>query len=139
MAPELQELHAIWLDLRSHVDRLAGERHQYLDFFEQATDAYLVTDVHGTIAEANGAAVDILQRRKHYLRGKPLAVLIALDRRSDFRTRLQALASGNAAAERSWRTVLEAPEVRVDATLTARAIERGGAIAGFCWRVDAAA
>jgi PAS domain S-box-containing protein len=137
MALDLEELKAMWLDLRAHVDRLAGERQQYLDFFEQASEAYVVTDPDGAIVDANGAAIDILQKRRRYLRGKPLASLVALERRREFRERLRALESGEAPAEGSWRTIFEAPELRTEVTLAARRIERDGRFAGLCWRLEA--
>lgn len=134
---ELEELKAIWLDLRAHVDQLASERQQYYDFFEQASEAYVITDQYGTIADANGAAVDVLQRRKHYLRGKPLAALVALERRTEFRQRLHALCKGEPTAEPCWRATFEAPGLRTDVELTARLIERAGGVAGICWRLAA--
>ena len=137
MALELEELKAMWLDLRAHVDRLAGERQQYLDFFEQASEAYVVTDADGAIVDANGAAVDILQRRRRYLRGKPLASLVALERRREFREHLRALATGASGELRAWSTIFEAPELRTEVTLTARRIERDGRFAGLCWRLEA--
>ena len=139
MTAELEELKAMWLDLRAHVDQLAGERQQYYDFFEQASEAYIVTDPHGTIADANGAAVDILQRRKRYLRGKPLVALVALERRTEFRERLRALREREPGAQGCWRTIFVAPELRIDVTLGARLIERAGAIGGICWRLEAPA
>ncbi len=137
MQAELEELKALWLDLRAQVDRLADERQHYLDFFEQASEAYVVTDANGTIVDANGAAVDILQRRRQVLRGKPFASLIALERRRDFRERLRALAAGEPAPARAWGTILEAPGLRTDVTLVARRIEREGRFAGLCWRLEA--
>ena len=134
MAADLDDLKTMWLELRAQVDQLAGERQQYLDFFDQSTEAYVVTDALGRISEVNGAAVDILQRRKHHLRGKPLAVLVALERRPEFRQRLQALAQ-KADREPSWRTVVLAPESRVEVEMAARRI--GGADGGICWRLQA--
>jgi PAS domain S-box-containing protein len=137
MTAELAELQALWLELRTHVDGLAGERQQYQDFFEQASEAYVITDSHGTITETNGAAVDILQRRKHYLRGKPITALIALEKRAEFRQRLRALRERETQAERSWRTIFVAPELRTEVELTARVIERPGGVGGICWRLEA--
>jgi len=134
---DVEDLKAVWLDLRAHVDQLAGERQQYLDFFEQSPEAYLVTDARGTIVEANGAAVDILQRRRHYLRGKPLVVFVALDQRAQFRLRLGALAARVPNAERSWRTVFVSPELRTEVTLTGRLIDRPEGVGGICWRLEA--
>jgi PAS domain S-box-containing protein len=137
MTAELEELKAMWLDLRAHVDQAADERQQYHDFFEQASEAYVVTDEYGTIADANGAAVDILQRRKRYLRGKSLAALVALEQRSEFRRRLRALGVREPGAERSWRAIFEAPGLRTDVELAARLIERPGGVGGICWRLVA--
>src|SRR3982751_4635968 len=109
MAAELEDLQAIWLSLRSHVDQLAGERQQYLDFFQQATEAYVVTDVDGAIVDANGAAVDVLQRRRRYIAGKPLAAMVALERRTEFRSRLRRAVAREPGALQAWNTVIEAP------------------------------
>lgn len=137
MTVELEELQALWLELRRHVDRLAGERQQYQDFFEQASEAYVITDAHATITEANGAAVDILQRRKRYLRGKPLTALIALERRSEFRQRLRALVDRSVQAASSWRTIFVVPGLRIDVALSARLIEGPSGVSGICWRLEA--
>jgi len=139
MTAELEQLQVLWLELRTHVDRLAGERQQYQDFFEQASEAYVITDTHGTITETNGAAVDILQRRKHYLRGKPLTALIALERRNEFRQRLRALLERSVPAAGSWRTIFVVPGVRIDVALSARLIDGPSGTGGICWRLEALA
>jgi PAS domain S-box-containing protein len=136
MALEIADLKTLWLDLRAQVDELAAARQQYLDFFQQSPEAYVVTDAAGTITDANGAATDILQRRKNYLRGKPLVVLVALERRTEFRSRLRKLAQAEPGAVRSWRTVLEAPELRTEVTVSARPIDRGEGVGGICWRLE---
>lgn len=139
MAADLEELKAMWLDLRARVDQLASEREQFLEFFERSTEAYLVTDAYGTIADVNGAAVDILQRRKRHLRGKPFTAMVALERRTEFRRRLRALREREATAERSWRTIVVAPELRMDVKVNARLIERAGSVGGICWHLEALA
>ena len=128
------DVKAAWLALRERVEELAGERQHYLDFFERASEAYLVTDLIGTIQDANGAAVDVLQRRKRFLRGKPLAVFIAEDQRREFRDRLHALAAPSAGAETSWRTAVVTSEARIPILVAARPSGRmrGGA-GGICW------
>lgn len=138
MAPDLEDLKVVWLTLRAHIDRLASERLQFEQVFEQSAHAYLVTDASGTIEQVNGAAVDILQQRRRQLRGTPLAVLVALDRRADFRRRLAGLAGGAPASERTWSTVFESPGLRTDVTVTARLIGEGPTPRGICWRLDAA-
>lgn len=133
MALEIEELKMLWLDLKAKVDLLASERAQYAEVFEQASEAYVVTDAAGTIEAANGAAVDILQRRRSALHGKPLAALVALDRRRDFRERLAKLAPGDA-----WSTVFEAQGERIDVTLCTRLIGGPAEPRGICWRLQAA-
>jgi PAS domain S-box-containing protein len=129
MTQELEELRIAWLGLKTRVDQLATERQQYLEFFENAAEAYVVTAPDGCIVEANGAAVDVLQRRKNYLRGKPLVVFVALDRRAEFRDRLARIGT-----ERSWRTVFATGGERFEVGLTARVIEQPGG--GICWRLE---
>jgi two-component system cell cycle sensor histidine kinase/response regulator CckA len=132
MAAEMEDLKAIWHDLKARVEELAGERQQYLDFFEQADDAYVVTDGDGVISEANGAAVDILQRRKVHLRGKPFAALVALDQRPRFRESLREVMGGGRSA---FATIVVAAQTRTEVRLTGRAI--GAPAAGVCWRLEA--
>ncbi|HWI37763.1 MAG TPA: PAS domain-containing protein [Burkholderiales bacterium] len=137
MTVELEDLKSMWLSLKAHVDQLAGERQQYLDVFEQSQEAYVVTDAQGTIVDANGAAVDALQRRRRSLSGKPIAAMVALDRRAEFRSRLRRVAEGEAGAARSWNTVFESPGLRTDVTVTLRPIERQGTLKGLCWLLQA--
>ncbi|HYR37425.1 MAG TPA: PAS domain-containing protein [Burkholderiales bacterium] len=134
MAQELEELRIAWLGLKARVEQLAAERQQYLEFFEQAAEAYVVTASDGRIVEANGAAVDVLQCRRGHLLGKPLAVFVALDRRLEFRGRLAAIARRAPAAEPGWRTVLASRGERIEVRLTARVIERPDG--GICWRLE---
>ena len=135
---ELEDLKAMWLDLRAHVDRLAGERQQFRDLFEQSPEAYVVTDVAGAIVDANGAAVDVLQRRRRHLHGKPLASMVALDRRAEFRARVRRILAREPAALCTWTTVFEAPELRIGVTVSVRVIERAGAVGGLCWLLQGA-
>jgi PAS domain S-box-containing protein len=92
----LEELRVTEDELREqneelHLARLTieQERQHYQDLFEFAPDGYLVTDLHGTIREANRAAIALLGYQ--YLIGKPLAVFIAKSDRTTFRNRLAGL------------------------------------------------
>jgi len=133
----VEDLKSMWLSLKAHVDQLAGERRQYLDFFEQSQEAYVVTDAQGTILHVNGAAVDVLQRRRRDLAGQPIAAMVALEGRTEFRSRLRRVCAREPGAPRSFTTVLEAPELRTEVTVTLRAIERDGAVTGLCWLLRA--
>jgi diguanylate cyclase (GGDEF)-like protein/PAS domain S-box-containing protein len=63
---ELQLLHQeLWL-----------ERQRYLDFFNFAPDAYLITDASGVILEANQASTQLLGLPPTFFIGKPLVSFI---------------------------------------------------------------
>jgi len=70
---------------------LETQRQRYQELFNFAPDAYLVTDAHGTIQEANCAAAILLNISKQSLVGKVLASFIPLEERKAFRSRLNQL------------------------------------------------
>lgn len=72
-------------ELRTQLDALAqvglhaeAERQQYVDLFEAAPDAYLVTDLGGLVRDANTAAVSLFAIELRFLRGKPTTGLVSL-------------------------------------------------------------
>jgi PAS domain S-box-containing protein len=79
--------------LASHL-ALAAERQRYRDLFELAPDGYLITNLAGTILEANRAAVRLLNASPRALHRKPLAVFIAPSDRPRFRTLFDRLTAG---------------------------------------------
>ena len=60
--------------------------------FDGAADAMLVTDAEGVVRDANEAAGTLLNLAARSMRGKPLAVFVPTEERSEFRTRLRSLA-----------------------------------------------
>ena len=62
--------------MRTRCEELAGERQRYADIFSLSPSAYLITDEHGHVLEANAAAGRLLEREIHFIRGKPLDVLL---------------------------------------------------------------
>jgi PAS domain-containing protein len=132
----MDEVMAALLELKARFEELAGKHRHYFEFFERAPQAYLITDTAGCIQEANGAAVDVLQRRKRDLRARPFAALVALDQRSIFRSKLRALAAREPGAERSWRTIVVAPELRIEVKLTTRLIEGPQRPCGIAWLLE---
>ncbi len=70
---------------------LETERQHYQDLFEFTPDAYLVTNFHGVIQEANRATVLMLKVQQNFLVGKPLASFINDKERQMFRTKLSHL------------------------------------------------
>lgn len=125
----MEELKAAWRKLNARVDELGAERQQYLELFERACEAYLITDAEGVIREANGAAVDLLQRRRRALRGKPLAALVPLLQRREFRNRLASVAARRSA----WRTLVRTDESVIEIEVAVQPSESGM----LCWRLRA--
>jgi PAS domain S-box-containing protein len=94
----LEELHVADEELRlqneeliASRDQLDTERRKYYDLFDFAPDAYIVTDVHGTIAEANLAASQLLGVQRQFLTGKPLPVFFDAEARAAHRHQLDQL------------------------------------------------
>ncbi|HKV12050.1 MAG TPA: PAS domain-containing protein, partial [Thermoanaerobaculia bacterium] len=120
-------------DLIATREQLEIERHRYRDLFEQAPDGYLVTDVMGTIDEANRAASRLLNHSPTALRGKPLAVFLNLEQRADFRSLLRDLQPG--AKRKEVELILQpsgAPARTVMVSLT-RDEDRPGRPARLLW------
>jgi PAS domain S-box-containing protein len=91
----LEELNVAEEEMRQQADELVmtrdeleSERRRYIELFEDAPDAYLVTDDAGVVREANRAAERMLQIDRFRLRGKPLAAMVDEDFRRAFRLML---------------------------------------------------
>lgn len=75
------------------------QRQRYQDLFELAPDGYLVTDINGTIQEANRAAANLLNVSQRFLVGKPLIIFVTEDERQVFHTKLIKLQQSEQAEE----------------------------------------
>lgn len=71
--------------------QLLQQNRHYYDLFQAAPIAYLVTDAHGVILEANSAIAQLLNLPANYLVGKPLSLYILESDRLDFRAKLHQL------------------------------------------------
>ncbi len=94
----MEELRVTEEELRSQTDAVAAgqarveeEHHRYLALFHFAPDPYLVTDLEGTIREANRATGALLGVRESRMSGKPLAVFVDPDEVRAFRAALSRL------------------------------------------------
>ncbi len=108
VAEAFEELSVAWEELRAaqeEVERqqealaasrqtLEAEQQRYRELFDLAPEAYLVTDIYGTIREANRLAGAILNLVSPRLIGKPLVVFIAAADRPAFRALLMQLQEG---------------------------------------------
>lgn len=114
----LQDLQAAKDALRQQNEALAAarqtvevQRQRYHDLFEFAPDSYVVTDLEGTVWEANQAAAGLLQASQAALVRKPLIVFIAEGGREDFRARLADLRRLEGPEE--WEVALQARDGQV--------------------------
>lgn len=80
----LEELQSQNEQLESVQQALELEHQRYLDLFEFAPDAYLITDVNGVIQEANHAASTLLDIDCQYLIGQSLIALVSQPDRDNF-------------------------------------------------------
>lgn len=101
---EILQVAVEWLDRQqtelaeTHLG-LTIQRHYYRHLFEEASEAYLLTDNAGTIAEANNAASILLNLSQKFLVGKPLSVFVELSDRDRFRDALEHLSDRDRVTE----------------------------------------
>jgi PAS domain-containing protein len=88
-------------------DELEQRIHGTRQLFELAPVCLLVTDVYGSIAEANRACVQLLKRDLAELRRQPMARFIAPDERRSFRDSLGRVVAADGVSD--WRFLLIRP------------------------------
>jgi PAS domain S-box-containing protein len=136
----LEELQVAEEELRQQNEELAAareaveaERQRYQELFEFAPDGYLVTDVEGTIQEANRAAATLLGLSAKFLTGKPLGVFVAGEERQAFRAALTRLRQGGQVSEWTFR-LRPRHGAPFDAALTVAAVRDGdGKLVALRW------
>lgn len=134
----LQEIEALWEELRSQSHELASERQRYSEFFEYAPDAYFITDGHGLIREANRAAAELLAVPAHELQGKPIALYAPEAERQHFRSQLIRAAAQPDGELHAWSGSVRTPAGQVAAVhfrVRAMPVPQAG-LAGLCWLVQ---
>jgi PAS domain-containing protein len=102
-----EELRSTTDELREQIESLRRasallerERSKYIDLFEQAPDAYIVTNMAGVIDEANLAAAALFRAEPSFLGGRTLITFVARQDTRSFRSflhQLQALDPGRPA------------------------------------------
>jgi len=80
-----EELHEQAEQIAATRQALDAERRRYAELFEKAPDAYLVTDEHGCVVEANHRAGTLFNIDPLFFAGKPLACFISAADRIQFR------------------------------------------------------
>jgi len=133
----VEELEVMWEELQGQTELLSRESDRYAEFFENAPDPYLITDIGGHIREANHAALELLRADKTELVKKPVSELVAEADRVSFLARLVGLTVPGGERQASWQCRIQPPEGEaVPVTVSVRAIplHRSGA-GGLCWLV----
>jgi PAS domain S-box-containing protein len=130
----LEALDVLWEELQGQSEHLARERQRYVDFFQFAPDAYLVSDAKGSIREANGAAGLLLHTSPEYLVGKPIGGFIAPEHRRAFRAQLMALGLG-AGDPTKWDSAVRARDgSSAPVSIAVRGMGHSAeAPSAFCW------
>ena len=128
----------MWEELRGQAALLVRENKRYAEFFEFAPDAYLITDIGGTIREANEASLELLKTARTDVVGRPLSEFVADEDRIVFLTRTVGLMTGASPAPLSWEARLRTPDGVTAAQFRVRpiALKRSGAN-GLCWLIRA--
>jgi len=136
----LQDLSVAEEELRAQHEAIAETQHEldlqrvrYRTLFEGAPDAYIVTDEHGIIEEANDAVARLLGVTTAHIVRRALDSFIDPEARRDLGQRLMDLPSDKRLDRRALQ--LKAPDGRVtqvDATVSVFESPRDGR-RSFCW------
>ena len=95
---------------------------RYQEFFEFAPDGHLVTDVAGTIRQANQAIAEMLGVSPRFLIGKPLVSFVAEGDRQAFRTELNRIAESSPSTD--WMLRLHQALAEQDASEALARVQR---------------
>ena len=94
-------------DLAAAHQLVAAERHRYQELFHFAPGGYLVTDLDGTIQEANNPAARLLGAAQRPLAGSSLLRSLSEADRDEFRRELDKLRSGEIERIQEWQTQVQ--------------------------------
>jgi PAS domain S-box-containing protein len=83
-----EELELKNLELSEALDRVASERQRSADVFAFAPQAYIETDLNGSVTHINEMGCELLQVSRRFLARKPLASFVLPDDRHLFRREL---------------------------------------------------
>jgi signal transduction histidine kinase len=136
-----EELRVAEDELRAQADGLVAlqaafdfERHRYRELFLDAPEAYLTTDVYGSVVEANRRASQILAISGRAIVGKPLSVFVSDGDRRAYRDAIATAAECDTTVrfELSLASARAAEPLRVTASLR-RSLDRESASVQLRW------
>ena len=128
-----EELHVQNEELVASRRAIDRERARYRELFDFAPDAYVVTDVHGTIREANLAAGRLFGVEPRFLPGKPIQAFFEEGSRSQYRKQLDQLCHSDSIDEwEIWITPRSKQRVPVAVSLS-RAADQSETKTSYRW------
>jgi PAS domain S-box-containing protein len=114
---------------------LEEERKRYLELFEFAPDAYLVTDLAGNIRQANSAAAALLRKPKQLLAGMALSDFVMIQDRDALQKQLLEFRLDKLGKREDWQIGIKpanGPAIPLAVTIGAEGgVE--GALTGLRW------
>jgi PAS domain-containing protein len=128
---ELRSQNATLIAQRARIDERT--RH-YRELFLQSPAPTLITDLFGTIFEANFAAGELFRRSPDFLVRKPIAAMVPTENRDAFRRQFGNLSP--ASGPRNWHfTISRVGDVPVDVCATVQLVTGLGPTASgvLCW------
>lgn len=131
----VEELHQQNDALSEALENVAEEQKHYLDLFNFAPEAYLVTNLEGTIREANRRSAQLLEIEKEFLVDKPLSLYVVEEDRSSFRSELTRRLQEDSFQE--WEMCLKSREGQIlhVACVVSAIRDRQGLPTGFRWAI----
>lgn len=131
----VEELHRQNDALTEALETAAEERKHYLNLFNFAPEAYLVTDLEGCIREANRMAGQLLGIEKQFLVGKPLSLYVLEEDRSVFQAELNCRSQNDSFQEWGIRLKTREGKVLNVACMVSVIRDRQGHPTGLRWAV----
>jgi PAS domain S-box-containing protein len=141
LAASLKELQVAEEELRASSAALLAERssghertRHYRELFAQSPAPTLVTDVFGTVCEANFAAGRLFRRAPEFLVRKPIAALVPATRRDEFRRQFSHLSPED--GPRDWHfTICRQGDVPLNVCATVSLVSGLGPTSSgvLCW------
>ena len=132
----MDQIEMLWRELQTQAEALAAERQRYSSFFEYAPDAYLVTEAHGEMREANRAARELLGLPQEALDGTSLVSFIPESDRPGFRGKLVMTRGRPEGEQEEWpgRIIVSGTELPVFFRVRPIKVRRKNSD-GLCWLV----
>ena len=133
----IEELDVMWEELQAQADALSRENVRYAEFFENAPDAYLITDAGGNVREANRAAAELHGAAGDEVVGSPLSQYVAERDRVRFLSGFVGMFVDPHVSYVNWECALRAAGgTERAASISVRAIPlKKSGVRGLCWLI----